>query len=593
MKKYIVFSLLLSLTCFSCEKFLEEEQVSNVSYEFYDTEKGIEALTLAAYEPLRFWQNQEHSLRLSMMGTDIYRFTGVASGNEFHLYTAALNSTNESPTALWDAFYKGINSCNIAINRIPKVQGLLALKTQLGKDQRKAEVHFLRAYYYFILVQGFGKIPLLLEENLAVKDDIKRASEADVYNAIIADLTFAAANLPETQKDYARPVRAAAQHLLASVYLTRGSAVTEQRGQKPSDMDSAAVYAERVIATRGALLPNFHDARRQDNDKNKEVLFAVQYTSNLLANGLGNRAHLTFVSQYDLVAGGGMLRDKANGRAFIRLSPSNYFYDLFDRKSDSRLYKAYKTVWFCNTTDVSRIQTWTAASAPTPALVGKPKFGIGDSAIVCTFDNDKSVTISDAEIAKRPYVFLPKNKWSIRMAPHYQYHLDPNRIGVNDDAGFYDFRLMWLSETYLIAAEAYGRKGDYAKAVQFINAVRRRAAYKEGERKTIHFVRTDGGNPADITKSTEAAMEITQDAVNSPTKIRDFILEERARELSGDYDRRFDLLRTETFLDRVTRYNVDAKVNVRQFHRYWPIPQTHIDRLSNPGPLSEEQNAGY
>jgi starch-binding outer membrane protein, SusD/RagB family len=88
-------------------------------------------------------------------------------------------------------------------------------------------------------------------------------------------------------------------------------------------------------------------------------------------------------------------------------------------------------------------------------------------------------------------------------------------------------------------------------------------------------------------------MEITQEAVNSPTKIRDFILEERARELSGDYDRRFDLLRTETFLDRVTRFNVDAKVNVRQFHRYWPIPQSHIDRLSNPGPLSEEQNTGY
>jgi starch-binding outer membrane protein, SusD/RagB family len=497
MKKYIVFSLLLSLSCFSCQKFLEEEQVSNVSYEFYDTEKGIEALVLSAYEPLRFWQSGENGIQMSLLGTDIHRFTGVASGTEFHLYTQKLNPTTAPFATMWNSFYKGINSCNIAINRIPKVQGLLALKTQLGKDRRQAEAHFLRAYYYFTLVQGFGRIPLLLEENLIVKDDIKRSSEASVYEAIIADLTFAAANLPETQTEYARPVRAAAQHLLAKVYLTRGSAVTEQRGQKPSDMDSATVYAERVIATRGALLPNFHDSRRPDNDKNKEVLFAVQYTTNLLANGVGNRSHLDFVSQYDLVSGGGMVRDKPNGRALIRVSPSNYFYDLFDRKSDSRLYKAYKMVWFCNTTDATRIQKWTAATAPTTALVDKPKFALGDSAIVCSFDNDKSVTIPDAEIAKRPYVFLPKNKWTIRMAPHYQYHLDPNRIGVNDDAGFYDFRLMWLSETYLIAAEAYGRKGDYAKAVQFINSVRKRAAYKEGERKTLHFVRTDGGNVAE------------------------------------------------------------------------------------------------
>jgi hypothetical protein len=592
MKKYI-FLIVLSFSLFSCEKFLEEEQVSNVSYEFYDTEKGLETLVLAAYEPLRFWQNGENGIRLSLLGTDIHRFTGVASGTEFHLYTAALNSANDAPTALWNTFYKGINSCNIAINRIQKVQGFGALSTQLGKNQRQAEANFLRAYYYFTLVQGFGRVPLLLEENLAVKDDIKRAPIADVYNAIITDLTFAAANLPETQKEYARPTRAAAQHLLAKVYLTRGSATIEPRGQKPSDLDSAAFYAERVIATKGALLPNFHDSRRPDNDKNKEVLFAVQYTSNLLANGIGNRSHLDFTPQYDLVSGGGMIRDKANGRALIRLAPSNYFFDLFDRKNDSRLYKAYKTVWTCNTTDATRVQKWTAASAPNASLVDKPKFAFGDTAIVCTFDNDKSVTIPDAEIAKRKYVFLPKNKWSIRMGPHYQYHLDPNRIGVNDDAGFYDFRLMWLSETYLIAAEAYGRKGDYAKAIQFINSVRRRAAYKEGENKSFHFVATDGGAAADLTKSTETAMTITVDAVNSPTKIRDFILEERARELSGDYDRRFDLLRTETFFDRVTRFNADARVNVRAFHQYWPIPQTHIDRLANPGPLSEEQNPGY
>ena len=587
MKRCIL--LLLGVCCFSCQDYLVEKQVSNVSYEFYDTEKGIEALVLAAYEPLRFWANEE-GIRLSNMGTDIYTYTRVSSGNEFHLYTADINSTNGNFSGLWDNYYRGINSCNIAINRIPKVNGESTLLTPEGKNKRRAEVHFLRAYYYFMLVQNFGKIPLLLEENLAVKDDLKRAAVAEVYQAIIADLVFAATNLPETQSEYARPVRAAAQHLLAKVYLTRGSAVQDQRGQKPTDMDSAAFYAEKVIATRGALLPNFHDARRWDNEKNKEVLFAIQFTPNLLANGPnGNRTHLFYVAQYDNIPGGGVDRDVPNGRSFVRVMPTEYFLGLYNRKIDSRYYKAYRTVLIGNTTTASKIQAWTAASAPNPSLVGKPKFAKGDTAIVFTFDKN----VSDAEIAKRPYVYFPKNKWTDRFFPYYQYDLDPTRLGPNDDRGFLDYRLFWLSETYLIAADAYGHKGDYAKAAQYINVVRRRAAYKEGEKKTFHFYKTDGGDVADLYKSTESTMEIGVEDINSPTKVRDFILEERARELGGDYERRYDLLRTETFLDRVAKYNAAAAPNLKPFHKLWPIPQTHIDRLANPGPLTEEQNPGY
>jgi hypothetical protein len=586
MKQYILSIITATLVLSSCKEFLEEEQISNVSYEFYDNEQGIEALILASYAPLRIWTRDQQGLNLSNLGTDIYTTTRVAAGNEFHLYTSDINSANFNFQYLWDNFYKGINSANIAINRIPKVEGVRTLLTEEGKNRRRAEAHFLRAYYYFRLVQTFGRIPLLLEENLTVKTDLPRAEVPQIYDAIIADLQFAAGNLPATQPEYARVTRAAAQQLLAKVYLTRASAVKEQRGQKPTDLDSAAYYAEQVINFKGDLLPNYHDARNPLNEKNKEVLFAIQFTKNVLANGDGNWAHLMYISQYDNISGGGMDRDLANGRAFVRLTPNTYFWGLWDRKNDSRLYKAYKTVWICNTTDVSKIQKWTVASAPDPSLVGKPKFAKGDTAIVFTFNTG----ISDADIAKRKYVFFPRNKWTDRFFPHYQYFLDPTRAGVNNTDGFLDFPLLWLSEAYLIAAEAYGRKGAYDKAVQYINVVRRRAAYKEGEVKPFHFLMADGGKPEEVTKSTETAMEINQDAINSPDKIRDFILEERARELGGDYERWYDLVRTETFFDRVKRYNAAAAANVKEFHKLRPIPQTHIDRLTKP---SNEQNEGY
>ncbi len=586
MKKYILFLITFSMFLSSCEEFLDEEQISGVSYEFYDTEQGIESLTLASYAPLRIWANDQYGLNLSNLGTDIYTTTRVASGNEFHLYTSDINSTNFNFQYLWDNYYKGINSCNIAINRIPNVEGVKTLLTEDARNKRKGEVHFLRAYYYFRLVQTFGKIPLLLDENLTIKTDLPRAEVSQIYDAIIADLQFAAGNLPTTQAEYARVTRAAAQHLLAKVYLTRGSAVKEQRGQKPTDLDSAAYYAEQVITFKGGLLPNYHDARNQLNEKNKEALFAIQFTNNVLANGSGNWAHLFYISQYESVSGAGMDRDIANGRPFVRLVPTPYLFNLFDRKNDSRIYKAYKTVWICNTTTESKIQKWTAASAPDPSLVGKPKFMKGDTALVFTFNTG----VSDADIAKKRYVWFPRNKWTDRFFPHYQYFLDPTRSGVNNSDGYLDFPLLWLGESYLIAAEAYGRKGNYDKAVQYINVVRRRAAYKEGEVKPFHFLMADGGTPEEVTKSTEVTMEINADAINSPEKIRDFILEERARELGGDYERWYDLVRTETFFERVKKYNPAAVPNLKEFHKLRPIPQTHIDRLAKAG---AEQNEGY
>ncbi|MGK2864389.1 MAG: RagB/SusD family nutrient uptake outer membrane protein [Chitinophagaceae bacterium] len=588
MKKYILM-LLLTTSIFSCKKYLNEEQVSGVSYEFYNTEQGIEALVWAAYAPLRSLAIDQRGINLANLGTDIYTTTRVASGNEFHLYTSDINSTNGNFQYIWDNFYKGINSCNIAINRIPSVNGTYALKTEPGRKQREGEARFLRAFYYFRLVQTFGRIPLLLDENLTIQNDIKRADVSKVYEAIIADLSFAAQYLPPAQSQLARATQSAAQHLLAKVYLTRGSAVTDQRGQKPADMDSAAYYAEQVIAFKGGLLSNYDDARNQLNEGNKEVLFSAQFTSNPLANGEGNWSHLWYVSQYDNISGGGMDRDLANGRAFVRLVPTSYLWSLFDRKNDSRLYKAYKTVWISNTSTTSKIQKWNAAGAPDPSLVGQPKYAKGDTAIVFTFNNETNQT----NIDKKPYVWFPRNKWTDRFFPHYRYFLDPTRAGVNNSDGFLDFPLLWLAETYLIAAEANGRKGDYAKAVDYINVVRRRAAYKSGEPKTFHFVMADDGDPADLTTSTEATMEITTTDINSPDKIRDFILEERARELGGDFERWYDLTRTEIFYDRVLQYNSAAATNLKPIHKLRPIPQTHIDRLANPGPLTEEQNTGY
>ena len=115
--------------------------------------------------------------------------------------------------------------------------------------------------------------------------------------------------------------------------------------------------------------------------------------------------------------------------------------------------------------------------------------------------------------------------------------------------------------------------GKPAEALPFINTLRRRAA------KT--------GATATETAANKTAMEVTAAQLNI-----DFILDERMRELNGEHQRWYDLVRTKQLVNRVKLYNVFGAPNVKDFHMLRPIPQTQID-ATDGGNSSFPQNPGY
>jgi hypothetical protein len=305
-----------------------------------------------------------------------------------------------------------------------------------------------------------------------------------------------------------------------------------------------------------------------------------------------------------------MGRDIANGRPFRRLQPTDYTIDVFDRKNDSRFYKMFKTAYISN--NASTIPKWTDADVTKgyvdASKVGKPKFTVGDTAIF--FSVDKGVT--DAQIGAKRYTWIPRNKWNASDFFTLIKWLDPTRLDVATETAARDGVIARLAETYLIVAEAYGRKGDYTKAAEYINVLRKRAAYKAGEVKPVHNYKTEGGLYGDVS-STEPALLIDAtywdtapaleqypaSAGTKESRFIHFMLNERTRELLGELHRWNDLARTETLYERVKAFHPFGKDNIQPYHKLRPIPQAHLERVFKdnrpltPDERAAEQNPGY
>jgi hypothetical protein len=531
----------------SCSDLLKETVVSSISNDYIATTPGFIAATNAAYTPLRSFYATERGLTMSEYGTDIYSAGADGSFKGFHFYDSQLTSSVSILAELWDETYKGINTINAVIDRAPAVTGI----SDAVKNQRVAEMKYLRAHYYFILVQQFGPLDLRLKETTGPTKTATRATEQAVYKQIEADLLAAIPALEnkKASSDYGRATKAAAENLLAKVYLTRASS----KFAEASDYANAATLCNNVINNYGfKLLADFDQVFDQANQLNDEVVFAVQYTSDPLTNGFvdnqGNKLHLYFGMQYDTQPG--MQRDVVNGRPFKRLKPTPYLLNTVfaDRVNDTRYKKTFKDTWLSN-----KPGTYNTTFDGSKATV---TYKAGDTTI---FIPGYEMSLEERK-AKKYQVLVP-SLYNFALFPTLKKFFDPLRPDMTYENGSRDFFVHRLADTYLMLAEAQFKLGKQAEAVAAINAVRVRAA---------------AAGKAENMKVTSVDMNL--------------IMEERARELAGEQTRWMDLKRWGNLVERVKLYNSDAATNVRDIHYVRPIPQKQVDLSENGG---FPQNAGY
>jgi len=135
----------------------------------------------------------------------------------------------------------------------------------------RAEARFLRAFQYWVLMDLFGNPPFVTEENAIGKEAPKQIQRAELFKYIESELLAIESEL-KTTNEYGRATQAAAQALLARLYLN----AKVYTGQ--TYFDQAASYAEKVIQGPYSLHSNYANLFKADNHiNNPEAIFTINY----------------------------------------------------------------------------------------------------------------------------------------------------------------------------------------------------------------------------------------------------------------------------------------------------------------------------
>lgn len=558
MKKLHLFLLsILAFNLVSCE--LEEVNQSGLTADsFYVTDVGIESLVNSCYTPLRFWYGKEGGATMTELGTDLFLKGGDCKHPEMSSYDP-INFNSQSPLiqVYWDRFYAAINYCNTAIKRLDASPLPASVK-----KLRLGEVQFLRAFYYWHIVETWGGVHFTLDETNGVITTANKTSVDKFYEQIFTDLDASIANLAgQTAAAGGRVTKPAAEAFKARMLLTRGKYA------------EAATLAKKVISDYNfKLYDNYASlwsmsGTNYNGSLNSEVVWFVNYSTdntlntamddydgNSKANAFrtegGNQLFLMFCPRYDFHAG---MQIDLNGIGFQRYATSKHLLSVFNSEIDQRYNGTFREVWKANGGGKGKytemVQGDTAiywshkVLSPAYKAARANRFEIQD--INDLYNADGS---------------LKDNRNFIEM----QKHEDPTRAAAFDFRSKRDAFVIRISEMYLIVAEADMMNNNLSEATDYMNRLRTKRAIV----------------------GSEDAMKITSADLNI-----DFILDERARELCGEQLRWFDLKRTNKLLEYVKKYNTDGAANIQAYHMLRPIPQTQLDAITNKDEFT--QNPGY
>lgn len=555
MKRYIKLiasaSLILALITGCSKSFLDEKVLDAYAPSTLDNKLGFEAAAIGLYNHFSTWlttTDDQTILGMFQLGTDItWNPMGKSNGNArpYHDY-ATLTATDNAAGKYWRYLYKLINNSNVLISNAENTKA-----TDLTDAEVKAydgEGRFFRAWAYNQLVTFWGKVPLVTEPVTDAKTDFTRDDVAQVDQVIVDDLLYAIDNLPDIDAaKEARANKSMARQLLAEVYLRTGKyADAEALCTAIITSGKFQLVASRYGDTSypgDAFSDMFRVGKQRRAQGNTEAIWILEQENPADvpggSTGYPQQRRIWGAGYHDEP---GLLQcDSLGGRGLSRMRLDDWVLHRLYGPGDMRnsRFSIHRQHWFNN------------PDSKYNAVRGLP----------VPYGKDATFTLSDGSTLK---VFASDTIY--RLTP---YTLKWGQFDPRDTFGYgmwKDFVLMRLGETYLLRAEARFRQNNLSGAADDINVLRTRAK----------------------------AAQVTSGQIDL-----NFILDERARELLAEENRRETLVRTGTLVERATRLNgtttlangnIETTNGLKDYNVLFPIPQTEID-LNKDAVL--EQNPGY
>lgn len=559
--KNIKYKLMAVLFVFSlsCN---EQEFLNEVPLDFFSPENSFKTMSnfessltdlYARVRSIHFGQLSDSHFMM-FLGTDIARNARM-DNNRWGNYDIYCVPTNGIIEYWWDNWYKIISNANTIINRLDGSE-----LTDEQKKQVTAEAKFFRALSYRYLVYLYGGVPLITEEISSPKTDLVRASKEEVLNQIVSDLTDAVQNLPSINNVADGKVsNLVASHYLAETYIALGKYTEAITAASMVIDDPSTILMNSRFGAKANVTPGdpFWDLFQVGNQNrkagNNEALWVAQMeidvpgglleTSSFNFNSLERYASpVAFLTFKDPDGKeGSILKAQSDynsgGRGVSFMSNTNYF-----------LYNIWESDWDTDNRNASHnIHRDYVYTNPASAYYG--------TSAVLPDGTLNSPTWKSQNWRWYPY---PTKITTAGDHPDAVFE-DKTKLILKASAGttFRDMYILRLAETYLLRAEAHLAKGDKTSAAADINMVRARS------------------NATPVT-----AGDVTID----------YILDERARELVYEEDRRITLQRLGKLVERVRKYNELNGDEIKDHMGIWPIPFVEIEANKD---AVLEQNPGY
>lgn len=513
----IIVLIVSGLNLVSCTDFLEEDPVAftNSNLFYKDKAQCVAALN-GCYIPL----NKLYGAVNILLATELCSDLATQASSIPEVAFSISPSNPGSSTITWSQCYNGIMCCNNTIAGIERAPLSHSEKlTLLG------EAVTLRAFYYYVLTCTFGDVPYYTFE-VNTSEDVDRAIKTPrinaiaIRNALIQELNSFAPNM-KFKSDFSD------EGLKQRVNVDLTYTLIGKMAMWNKQWDVALKALKKIEERYGELTAEKYPWEQVcfRNQNIKESLFEIQFQYTGSGNS-NNKIH--YVARYmtpkksseNIYAGVRLpeIGDKANTEGYPALST----YEL------SRLYDTISVQMpFLN--GVSGIRKNDPRKDSTLAI----RRGGNGQMFSSTYRTTEFII--NGRVTKK-YYFGPKF-WRMNMVTTQ----DGNNIKV--------FR---YADVILMMAECYNELHSPQKALSYLRQIRKRAGY-------VSFFED-------------------MHAVNQES-IRQEIQDERARELAGEFQRKWDLVRWGIYSEKVTNallpYNeIEAPIDPKL--SYFPISTIEI-----------------